>query len=190
MSQVDVLSKRLNLGSNKQHHWIAQEVYFFWQQKSARNWTGCSPLRGFQMQVWWVKIGDFRQITGYISKAVQDRRQFLLKSNIGSRMRSIEWWYCRWPWVTPSAEFYFKSANIWQSYKQECGCLMHLARMANTLLLDEESARDNHVFACNFAKINIHLFKKKFTLRLSNKPFLIWLLTNQYSATLYLVICR
>jgi len=28
MSQVDVLSKRLNLGSNKQHHWIAQEVYF------------------------------------------------------------------------------------------------------------------------------------------------------------------
>jgi len=25
------------------------------------------------MQVWWVKIGDFRQITGYISKTVQDR---------------------------------------------------------------------------------------------------------------------
>jgi len=26
------------------------------------------------------------------------------------------------------------------------------ARLANTLLKDEESARDNHVFACNFAK--------------------------------------
>ena len=26
------------------------------------------------MQVGWVKIGDFRQITGYISKTVQDRR--------------------------------------------------------------------------------------------------------------------
>jgi len=25
------------------------------------------------MQVWWVKIGDFRQITGYISKKVKDR---------------------------------------------------------------------------------------------------------------------
>jgi len=25
------------------------------------------------MQVGWVKIGDFRQITGYISKTVQDR---------------------------------------------------------------------------------------------------------------------
>jgi len=37
---------------------------------------------------------------------------------------------------------------------------MHIARMANTLLKDEESARDNHVFACNFAKINIHLLKK------------------------------
>jgi len=27
-----------------------------------------------------------------------------------------------------------KSVNIWQSYKQERGCLMHFARMANTLL--------------------------------------------------------
>ena len=40
------------------------------------------PLRGRQMQVGWVKIGDFRQITGYISKTVQDRRMvYLLKSN-------------------------------------------------------------------------------------------------------------
>jgi len=29
--------------------------------------------------------------------------------------------------------------------------LTNLARLANTLLKDEESARDNHVFACNFA---------------------------------------
>jgi len=28
----------------------------------------------------------------------------------------------------------------------------NFARLANTLLKDEESARDNHVFACNFAK--------------------------------------
>jgi len=35
--------------------------------------------------------------------------------------------------------------NIWQSYKQERGCLMHFARLANTVLKDEESARDNHV---------------------------------------------
>ena len=33
----------------------------------------------------------------------------------------------------------FKSVNIWQSYKQERGCLMHFARLANTLLKDEES---------------------------------------------------
>jgi len=45
-----------------------------------------------------------------------------------------------------------KSVNIWQSNKQECGCLMHFARLTNTLLKDEESARDNHVLACNFAK--------------------------------------
>jgi len=37
------------------------------------------PLRGHQMQVGWVKIGDFRQITGYISKKVEDRRMVSIK---------------------------------------------------------------------------------------------------------------
>ena len=36
-------------------------------------------LRGRRMQVWWVKIGDFRQITGYISKTVQDGRMVSIK---------------------------------------------------------------------------------------------------------------
>jgi len=31
------------------------------------------------MQVGWVKIGDFRQITGYISKTVKDRRMVSIK---------------------------------------------------------------------------------------------------------------
>jgi len=31
------------------------------------------------MQVGWVKIGDFRQITGYISKTVQGRRMASIK---------------------------------------------------------------------------------------------------------------
>ena len=39
----------------------------------------------------------------------------------------------------------FKWVNIWQSYKQERGCLVHIAHLANTLLNVEESARDNHV---------------------------------------------
>jgi len=70
---------------------------------------------------------------------------------------------------------FFKLVNIWQSYKQERDCLVHFARLANTLLKDEESARNNHVLACNFP--NIHRFKKM-TDRLNNKPFLIWLLTT------------
>ena len=37
-------------------------------------------------------------------------------------------------------------------YKQERGCLVHFTPLANTLLKDGESARDNHVCACNFAK--------------------------------------
>ena len=76
--------------------------------------------------------------------------------------------------------------NIWQSCKQQRGCLVHFARLAKTLLEDEESARDNHIFACNFAKYSpILIF---FTFRLINKPFLIWLLTTpphrKYAATL------
>jgi len=42
--------------------------------------------------------------------------------------------------------------NIWQSYKQERGCLVHFVRLANALLKDGESARNNHVLACNFTK--------------------------------------
>jgi len=54
---------------------------------------------------------------------------------------------------------------------------MHFARLANTLLKDEESARDNHLLlACNFAKYVP--IKNIFTDRLSNKPFLTWLLTT------------
>jgi len=37
------------------------------------------PLRGHQMQVRWVKIGDFRQTTGNISKTVQDRHMVSIK---------------------------------------------------------------------------------------------------------------
>jgi len=33
--------------------------------------------------------------------------------------------------------------------------IVHFARLANTLLKDEESARDNHVIACNFAKYSL-----------------------------------
>jgi len=45
--------------------------------------------------------------------------------------------------VESVSEKIFYSVNIWQSYKQERGCLMHFGHLANTLLKDEESARDN-----------------------------------------------
>jgi len=37
------------------------------------------PLRWHQMQVGWVKIGYFPQITGYLSKTVQDKRMVSIK---------------------------------------------------------------------------------------------------------------
>ena len=50
-----------------------------------------------------------------------------------------------------SENFFYHRWIFGKSYKQECVCLMHFARLANTLLKDDESSRDNHVFACNFA---------------------------------------
>ena len=84
--------------------------------------------------------------------------------------------------------------NISQSYKQERGCLVHFVRLANTLLKYEESARDNHVLACNFATYSPILI---FYGRLSNKPLFIWLLATpqhrKYVATLHcsisLIVC-
>ena len=43
-------------------------------------------------------------------------------------------------------------ARAWMSHA------LCLARLANTLLKDEESARDNHVFACNTPKYSSILF--------------------------------
>jgi len=61
------------------------------------------PLRGRRVQVGWVKIGNFRQISGYISKTVKDRHIVSIKiKSIRSRMRSIGWWHCRWFWVPPN----------------------------------------------------------------------------------------
>ena len=71
-SQVGVLLKRLNVGSHKQHHMIPKDSSFLMPKISAKFDRG-HPLRGRQMQVGWVEIGDFRQIAGYISKKVKDR---------------------------------------------------------------------------------------------------------------------
>jgi len=40
--------------------------------------------------------------------------------------------------------------NIWQSYKEEGGCLVHYVRLATTLLQVEDSALHNAPFARNF----------------------------------------
>jgi len=53
--------------------------YSFLTPKNSAKFDRGHPVRGRQMQVCWVKIGDFRQITGYISKTVQDRRMVSIK---------------------------------------------------------------------------------------------------------------
>ena len=78
LSQVDVLLKRLNLGRHKQHHTIAQDCSFLMPKISAK-FDRSHHLRGRQMQVGWVIIDYFRQITGYISKTVKDRHIVSIK---------------------------------------------------------------------------------------------------------------
>ena len=51
----------------------------FTEAKDLREIRPGSPLRGLQMQVGWVKIGDFQQITSYISKTVKDRHIVSIK---------------------------------------------------------------------------------------------------------------
>ena len=52
------------------------------------------PLRGCRMHVGWVKIGDFRQITGYISKTVKDRHIVSIKV-VSIEILSIATQQCR-----------------------------------------------------------------------------------------------
>ena len=78
LSQVGVLLKRVNVGSHKQNRTIATDSSLLKPKISAKFDRG-HPLRRRQIQVGWVKIGDFRQITGYISKAAQDRRMVSIK---------------------------------------------------------------------------------------------------------------
>ena len=85
------------------------------------------------------------------------------------------------------SEICYKWVNIWQSYKQERYCLVHFARLAN-IPLNTKKVHETITFKLVVTFPNIHQFYFFFIHRLSNKPFLIWLLTTplhlKYVATL------
>jgi len=70
------MAKRI--GSHKQRHTIAQGVKFSGDKDLREIRPQSSPV-GAPNAGELVKIGDFRQIAGYISKAVQDRRMVSIK---------------------------------------------------------------------------------------------------------------
>ena len=78
LSQVGVLLKRQNVGSHKQHHTIPQG-HLFSDAKDLREIRPESPPTGAPNAGGVIKIGDFRQITGYVSKTVQDRHTVSIK---------------------------------------------------------------------------------------------------------------
>ena len=53
-----------------------------------------------------------------------------------AKLRKVYFWVCEWIFLI----------DEYLAKLEERGCLMHFARLANTLLKDEESARDNYVF--------------------------------------------
>jgi len=59
-------------------HDSSRDSSFFMPKISAKFDRG-HPLRRRQMQTGWVKIGDFRQMAGYISKTVPNRRMVSIK---------------------------------------------------------------------------------------------------------------
>jgi len=54
--------------------------------------------------------------------------------------------------LSPLVDFFFKSVNVWQSYEQERGSLVHFFRLSAVCWPGVQSARDNHVLACNFTE--------------------------------------
>jgi len=56
------------------------------------------------------------------------------------------------------SENVLKSVNIWQSYKQDRGCLMHFVRLANTPLKDETKLLTVCPVAINFAMQKVIVF--------------------------------
>jgi len=86
-----------------------------------------------------------------------------------TKLRKVYCWVCDWK--------KFKIGKYFVSYKQELDCFVHFLRLLAVFWPSAQSARKNHVLACNFAKYSpILIF---FTHRLSNKPFLIWLSTTR-----------
>ena len=79
LSQVGVLLKRLNVGSTQTIPHDSSRDSSFRMPKISAKFDRGQPLRGRQMQVGWVKVGDFRQITGYIAKTVKDRHIVSIK---------------------------------------------------------------------------------------------------------------
>jgi len=49
-------------------------------------------------------------------------------------------------------KFFFKSVKIWQSYKQERGCLEHFHCLLAEWWPSIQSAQDKHLLSCNSAK--------------------------------------
>jgi len=73
---------------------------------------------------------------------------------------------------------FFKSVNVWHCYRQKVNCVVHFLRLLAVWWPRAQSAPNNHLLACNFAKYS-SILNNFVTGRLSNKRFFkIWLLTT------------
>ena len=70
-------------------------ILVFWCQRSRRNSNGVIPTGAQDGGGVGYNLGDFRPIPCHISEMVE-----YYETLIGTCMRSIEWCYFQWPWVT------------------------------------------------------------------------------------------
>jgi len=71
----------------------------FWCQRSPRNSTGVTPYEGTECRWGGSESATFNKCPAISQKRYKIDTYSFYYSRIGSRMHSIEWWHCRWPWV-------------------------------------------------------------------------------------------
>jgi len=71
LSQVGVLQRWLKLGSHKQCRTIARDSVSL-MPKISTKFQRDHPQRGRKIEVGYLRIGDFRPVSRYISEMVQD----------------------------------------------------------------------------------------------------------------------
>ena len=95
---VGVWAKWLNVGKRKQHCTVAQTVVF-WHQRSGWNSNGITSTGASDASWGRLKWAIFDQYIAICQKRCKQGHRYYIML-MRTCIRSIEWCYFQWPWVT------------------------------------------------------------------------------------------